>query len=71
MMGWSGLLKLTELGTNMKAIIALAAVYTTAFVTTYGHAYHQVGSTFAGENAVGAFVGSIFWPLYWSVQIWR
>jgi hypothetical protein len=55
----------------MKAIIPLIVVYTTTFVTTYGHAYHQVGSTFAGENAVGAFVSALFWPLYWSVQIWK
>jgi hypothetical protein len=55
----------------MKAIIALAVGYITAFIMTYGHAYHTVGSTFAGENAVGAFVSSLFWPLYWSVQIWK
>jgi hypothetical protein len=55
----------------MKAIIALLATYVTAFIVTYGHAYHQVGSTFAGENAVGAFLSSIFWPLYWSVQMWK
>jgi hypothetical protein len=54
----------------MKAIIALIVIYITAFVTTYGHAYHQVGSTFAGENVAGAFVSSMFWPLYWSVQLW-
>jgi hypothetical protein len=63
--------KITVLGANMKAIIPLIVVYTTTFVTTYGHAYHQVGSTFAGENAVGAFVSALFWPLYWSVQIWK
>jgi hypothetical protein len=55
----------------MKATIATFAIYITAFVVTYGHAYHQVGSTFAGENAVAAFVSSIFWPLYWSVQLWK
>ena len=71
MMDRSGLLKHTVPGDNMKAIIALLAIYVTAFVTTYGHAYHQVGSTFAGENAVGGFISAIFWPLYWSVQIWK
>jgi hypothetical protein len=55
----------------MKAIIALLAAYVSAFIITYGHAYNQIGSTFAGENVVGAFISSIFWPLYWSVQMWK
>jgi hypothetical protein len=55
----------------MKEIIALITAYFTAFIVTYGHAYQQVGSTFAGENVVGAFVSSLFWPLYWSVQVWK
>lgn len=55
----------------MKVIISLIAVYVTTFTVTYGHAYHQVGSTFAVHNAVGAFVPSLFWPLYWSVQVWK
>ena len=55
----------------MKAIISLFAVYVTTFAVTYGHAYHQVGSTFAGENAIGALIVSVFWPLYWSVQMWK
>lgn len=54
----------------MKAGIVAILIYVLAFIVTYGHAYHQVGSTFAGENAVGAFISSIFWPLYWSVQMW-
>jgi hypothetical protein len=55
----------------MKLVISLFTAYTTAFTFTYGHAYHKVGSTLAGENAVGAFVSSFFWPLYWSVQVWK
>ena len=55
----------------MKLVISLFTAYIIAFIVTYGHAYHKVGSTFAGENAVGAFVSSIFWPLYWSVQVWK
>jgi hypothetical protein len=55
----------------MKVIISLIVGYVTAFTVTYGHAYHRVGSTLAGENAVGAFVSSLFWPLYWSVQMWK
>jgi hypothetical protein len=55
----------------MKEIISLIAVYVTAFIFTFGHAYQQVGSTFAGENVTGAFVSSLFWPLYWSVQAWK
>jgi hypothetical protein len=55
----------------MKLVISLFTAYTIAFIVTYGHAYQQVDSTFAGENAVGAFVSSLFWPLYWSVQVWK
>jgi len=56
----------------MKVIISLIIpAYVAAFTFTYGHAYHKVGSTFAGENAVGAVVSSLFWPLYWSVQVWK
>ena len=55
----------------MQAIIAAVRVYVTAFIATYGHAYHQVGSAYAGENVIGAFVSSMFWPLYWSVQVWK
>lgn len=54
----------------IKIGIAAILAYILVFIATFGHAYHQVGSTFAGENAVGAFISSIFWPLYWSVQIW-
>lgn len=55
----------------MKTILLLFTTYSTVFAVTYGHAYHQVGSTLAGENAVGAFISSLFWPLYWSVQMWK
>lgn len=55
----------------MKAIVATLAAYVSAFIITYGHAYQQVGSAYAGENVVGAFISSIFWPLYWSVQLWK
>ena len=55
----------------MKLVISLFTAYIIASIVTYGHAYHQVGSTFIGENAVGAVVSSLFWPLYWSVQVWK
>jgi hypothetical protein len=55
----------------MKAIITILAAYITAFTVTYGHAYNAMGFAWIGENAVGAFVSSIFWPLYWSVQMWK
>lgn len=55
----------------MKAIIAAVTVYVTAFIATYGHAYNAMGFAWIGENAVAAFVSSIFWPLYWSVQLWK
>jgi hypothetical protein len=54
----------------MKAGIVAILAYILVFIATFGHAYNRVGSTFAGENALGAFISSIFWPLYWSVQIW-
>ena len=55
----------------MKVIISLVAAHFIVFIVTYGHAYQQVGSTYAGENIVGALVTSLFWPLYWSVQVWK
>ena len=54
----------------MKLVILFAA-YILASIITYGHAFNQVGSTYIGENAVGALVSSFFWPLYWSVQAWK
>ena len=70
-MEWSGLLKHTAPGANMKATIATFAIYIAAFVVTYGHAYNAMSSAWIGENAIGAFISSILWPLYWSVQLWR
>jgi len=55
----------------MKTIIATNTAYITVFIVTYGHAYHMVDAPLAGENAVGAFIASLFWPLYWSVQLWK
>lgn len=55
----------------MKAIIATFAAYATAFVVTYGHAYNAMSSAWVGENAIGAFISAILWPLYWSVQLWK
>lgn len=54
----------------MKTLIATFAAYVTAFVVTYGHAYQQIGLS-TGENAIGAFISSVLWPLYWSVQLWK
>jgi hypothetical protein len=71
MMAWSGLLKLTVLGVNMKVTIATFAIYIAAFVVTYGHAYNAMSSVWIGENAIGAFISAVLWPLYWSVQIWK
>jgi hypothetical protein len=55
----------------MKVMISLIATYVTAFIVTYGHAYQHVGSVYVGENAIGAFISSLFWPLYWSIQAWK
>jgi hypothetical protein len=59
--------------------------YFLAFILTFGHAYHQIppieqrefaGETYtvhngAGIRATGAFLASIFWPLYWSAKVWE
>jgi hypothetical protein len=55
----------------MKAIIATFAAYITAFIISYGHAYNAINSAWVGENAIGAFISAVFWPLYWSVQMWK
>lgn len=60
-------------------------IYIFMFLFTFGHAYHSVPdqehAKFAGidytitngvgTKALGAFVSSFAWPLYWSVQVWR
>ena len=64
---------------------SLMIIYLFMIIFTFGHAYHSVPdeekSKFAGVEytvhngsgvkATGAFISSIAWPLYWSVQIWR
>jgi hypothetical protein len=59
--------------------------YIVMMFITFGNAYHRVPDTeekaFAGQmytvhngvgtKAVGAMLSSIFWPLYWSVQVQR
>jgi predicted negative regulator of RcsB-dependent stress response len=59
--------------------------YILAFILTFGHAYHQIPDSeqreFAGQmytvhnglgaKAAGAFLASIFWPLYWSAKAWE
>lgn len=58
-------------------------VYIAMFIFTYGHAFNRypasydttvIGKTVTiqtttGEAAVGALMQSMFWPLYWSVQV--
>jgi hypothetical protein len=65
-------------------VVGIILGYIIAFVLTFGHAYHSVPEVeqrqFAGQmytmhngvgtRATGAFLSSIFWPLYWSVKIW-
>lgn len=60
-------------------------VYVLGFTLTFGNAYHKTPDTERnsfggteytvhngpGTKAVGAFVASVFWPLYWSVQAHR
>lgn len=64
---------------------AIILGYCLAFILTFGHAYHSIPDTeqkeFAGQmytvhngvgiKSTGAFLSSIFWPLYWSVRVWE
>lgn len=59
--------------------------YILAIVLTFGHAYHNIpdseqreyaGQIYtvhngAGVKVTGAFLSSIFWPMYWSVKAWE
>lgn len=58
-------------------------VYIAMFIFTYGHAFNRYPASYdtavlgntvtiqttTGEAAVGALMQSMFWPLYWSVQV--
>jgi hypothetical protein len=59
--------------------------YFLAFILTFGHAYRSIPEVeqreYAGQvytvhngvgvKATGAFLSSMFWPLYWSVKVWE
>lgn len=49
----------------------LLAAYVVGFVVTYGHSYVHATDDLPGVMGMGAALESIFWPLYWSVQLWR
>jgi len=60
--------------------VLLVLFYPLMMILTYGHAFHKVPDTYVsmgytmtngtGIKAVEALFASIFWPFYWSVQIW-
>jgi hypothetical protein len=59
--------------------------YILGFILTFGHAYHSIPDTEemviagqthtvrngAGVKSTGAFLSSMFWPLYWSARAWE
>lgn len=55
----------------------LVAAYVIVAVTTFGHNYnvnHVGGSMFVSaeeRNAIGSLFAGAFWPLYWSVQVFK
>lgn len=64
----------------MKNVILAAAALASAFILTFGHAWHSPGiaqmktkegavETPAGTRATGAFIVAMFWPLYWSTHL--
>lgn len=66
-------------------VVSIFLTYILAFILTFGHAYHSIPDAeqkeFAGQmytvhngagvKATGAFLSSMFWPLYWSVRVWE
>lgn len=57
----------------LKNPLTYVGAYFLVFVVTYGHAFNNIlpGVMIpVGERALGAFLVSVPWPLYWSVQIW-
>lgn len=67
---------------NNKLNIALCA-YALMILFTFGRVYTQHPNTYTTmlgnitieygivEKSVGSFVGSVLWPFYWSVQLWK
>jgi len=66
-------------------VVGIFFAYILAFILTFGHAYHSIPEVeqkeFAGQmytvhngagiRSTGAFLSSVFWPLYWSVKVWE
>lgn len=56
---------------SVNVIIVGFIIYVAAFIMTYGRAYNSMDMVYVGEKAVAAFLVSAFWPMYWSVQVWK
>jgi len=70
---------------NDRTLAGIILGYVFGFILTFGHAYHSVPDTqiermggmeytvhnTPGFKAVGAFLSSMGWPLYWSVKAWQ
>ena len=54
----------------MKTFIASLCFYLAGLVTTYGHAYNTAPKEELVPGVM-AFVSAIFWPLYWSKELWK
>jgi hypothetical protein len=67
------------------AFLVAVAIYFLGIIFTFGHAYNAIpllerqsfgGVEYTvhngpGTKSVGAFLSSVFWPLYWSAQAWK
>ena len=68
-----------------RTLVGIVLSYVLGFIFTFGHAYNNVPDTqvermgsmeytvqnSAGIKAVGAFLASMGWPLYWSARAWK
>lgn len=69
----------------MATVVAVIVAYVFGFIFTFGHAYNTIPSeekaylggteytirNGVGAKSTGAFLSSMFWPLYWSAQAWK
>ena len=64
----------------MKAIKVIGVLYVAILIVTYGKVFLNVPDSYVSFNQVvrtpveykafQAFVSSVLWPFYWSVQMW-
>ena len=68
-----------------RTLTGIFLTYVLGFIFTFGHAYNAVPTVEIGHfggteytihngpatKAVGGFLSSTMWPLYWSAQAWK